>query len=177
MPTSFNAAHVSSSRTAKKRFLITKFNSPEVLFKIRCNLSIEGRLINGWLPFIFAKFICDQLQIVRDILLVVDTGTATTTINEFDARQMKVDYSKLTKYQNSLGIGGSAESYLADSCHLYFGEGIESVDVKPVKFLRQSNVEKVDQERYPSLLGMDVLRNYKISFRESKVILERESRS
>ena len=136
-------------------------------------MSIEGRLITGWLPFIYAKFICDQLEIIRDILLVVDTGTATTTINEFDAREMKIDYTKLTKKQNSQGIGGSAESYLADSCHLYFGEGIESVDVKPVKFLSQRNVEKVDQERYPSLLGMDVLRNYKISFTDSKVILEK----
>ena len=136
-------------------------------------MSIESRLITGWLPFIYAKFICDQLQIIRDILLVVDTGTAITTINEFDAREMKIDYAKLTKKQNSLGIGGSTESYLADSCHLYFGEGIESVDVKPVKFLRQRNVEKVDQERYPSLLGMDVLKNYKISFTDSKVILEK----
>ena len=136
-------------------------------------MSIEGRLITGWLPFIYAKFICDQLHINRDILLVVDTGTAITTINEFDAREMKVDYSKLTRNQDSLGIGGSAESYLADSCHLYFGEGIESVDVKPVKFLRQLNVNKADQERYPSLLGMDVLRNYKISFTDSKVILEK----
>jgi hypothetical protein len=88
---------------------------------------------------------------------------------------MKVDYSKLARYQNSLGIGGSAISYLADSCHLYFGEGIESVDVKPVKFLRQSNIATVDQERYPSLLGMEVLKNYKISFSESKVVLERNS--
>ena len=136
-------------------------------------MTIEGRLISGWLPFIYAKFICDQLQVNRDILLVVDTGTAITTINEFDAREMKMDYSKLTKNQDSLGIGGSAESYTADSCHLYFGEGIESVDVKPVKFLRQINVEKADQERYPSLLGMDVLRNYKISFRDSKLILEK----
>jgi len=136
-------------------------------------LTIEGRLISGWLPFIYAKFICDQLQVNRDILLVVDTGTTITTINEFDARQMKIDYSKLTKNQDSLGIGGSAQSYLAESCHLYFGEGIESVDVKPIKFLRQINVEKPDQERYPSLLGMDVLRNYKISFAESKVILEK----
>ena len=123
---------------------------------------------------IYSKFICDKPQVIRDILLVVDTGTAITTINEFDAREMKVDYySKVIKNQSSLGIGGSTESYLADSCHLYFGEGIESVDVKPVKFLRQSNVDKVDQERYLSLLGMDVLRNYKISFSESKVILER----
>jgi len=136
-------------------------------------LTIEGRLISGWLPFIYAKFICDQLQVNRDILLVVDTGTAITTINEFDARELKIDYSKLAKNQDSLGIGGSAESYTADSCHLYFGEGIESVDVKPVKFLRQINVEKADQERYPSLLGMDVLRNYKISFKDSKVILEK----
>ena len=136
-------------------------------------MTIEGRLISGWLPFIYAKFICDQLQVNTDILLVVDTGTAITTINEFDARQMKIDYSKLTKNQDSLGIGGSAESYIADSCHLYFGEGIESVDVKPVKFLKQINVEKADQERYPSLLGMDVLRNYKIRFTESKVILEK----
>jgi len=66
-------------------------------------------------------------------------------------------------------------SYLADSCHLYFGEGIESVDVKPVKFLRQSNIATVDQERYPSPLGMDVLKNHKISFSESKVVLERNS--
>jgi predicted aspartyl protease len=137
------------------------------------SLTIEGRLLPGWLPFIYAKFICDQLDVIRDILLVVDTGTAITTINEFDAREMKVDYSKLTKNQQSLGIGGSAESFIADSCHLYFGEGIESVDVKPVKFLRQSNVDKADQERYPSLLGMDVLRNYRISFTESKVILEK----
>jgi predicted aspartyl protease len=136
-------------------------------------LTIEGRLISGWLPFIYAKFICDQLQVNMDILMVVDTGTAITTINEFDARQMKIDYSKLTRNQDSLGIGGSAESYIADSCHLYFGEGIESVDVKPAKFLRQINVGKADQERYPSLLGMDVLRNYKISFTESKVVLEK----
>lgn len=108
-----------------------------------------------------------------DILLVVDTGTAITTINEFDARQMKIDYSRLTKNQDSLGIGGSAQSYVAESCHLYFGEDIESVDVKPVKFLRQINVDRADQERYPSLLGMDVLRNYKIRFTESKVILEK----
>jgi predicted aspartyl protease len=136
-------------------------------------LTIEGRLISGWLPFIYAKFICDQLHVNRDILLVVDTGTAITTINEFDARAMKIDYSKLTKNQDSLGIGGSAESYIADSCHLYFGEGIESIDVKPVKFLRQLNVDRADQERYPSLLGMDVLRNYKIIFTDSKVILEK----
>jgi len=129
--------------------------------------------VSGWLPFIYAKFICDQLQVNMDILLVVDTGTAITTINEFDARQMKIDYSKLTRKQDSLGIGGSAESYVADSCHLYFGEGIESVDVTPVKFLRQLNVDKADQERYPSLLGMDVLINYRISFTESKVILEK----
>ena len=127
------------------------------------------------MPFIYAKFICDQLDVNIDILLVVDTGTAITTINEFDARQMKIDYSKLARNQDSLGIGGSAESYIADSCHLYFGEGIESVDVKPVKFLRQIGVTKADQERYPSLLGMDVLRNYKISFTESKVILQRIS--
>ena len=136
-------------------------------------MSIEGRLIVGWLPFIFAKFICDQLEVIRDILLVVDTGTAITTINEFDARQMKVDYSNLTKYQNSLGLGSSARSYLAGSRHLYFGEGTGSVDIKPVKFLRQSNIAKVDQERYPSLLGMDVLRNYRISFTESKVNFDR----
>ena len=136
-------------------------------------MTIEGRIISGWLPFIFAKFICDQLQVNKDILLVVDTGTAITTINEFDARQMKIDYSKLTKNQDSLGIGGSVESYLANSCQLYFGEGIESIDVKPVRFLRQISVEKADQERYPSLLGMDILKNYKIRFTESKVILEK----
>jgi hypothetical protein len=49
------------------------------------------------------------------------------------------------------------------------------VDVKPVKFLRL-HVEQADQERYPSLLGMDVLRHYKISFTDSKVILERATK-
>lgn len=105
--------------------------------------------------------------------MVVDTGTATTTINEFDARQMKIDYAKLTKNEDLLGIGGSVESFTADSCHLYFGEGIESVDIKPVKFLRQLDVKNPDQQRYPSLLGMDMLKNYKISFTDSKVILEK----
>jgi predicted aspartyl protease len=136
-------------------------------------LKIVGKLIPGWLPFIYVKFICDQLGINKDILMVVDTGTAITTINEFDAREMKIDYSKLKKNQDSLGIGGQAKSYFADSCHLYFGEGIESVDVQPVRFLKQSTVENAIQERYPSLLGMDVLKNYKISFTKSKVILER----
>jgi predicted aspartyl protease len=136
-------------------------------------LKIVGKLIPGWLPFIYVKFICDQLGINKDILMVVDTGTTITTINEFDAREMKIDYSKLKKNQDSLGIGGQAKSYFADSCHLYFGEGIESVDVQPVRFLKQSSVESAIQERYPSLLGMDVLKNYKISFTKSKVILER----
>jgi predicted aspartyl protease len=136
-------------------------------------LKIVGKLIPGWLPFIYVKFICDQLGINKDILMVVDTGTNITTINEFDAREMKIDYSKLKKNQDSLGIGGQAKSYFADSCHLYFGEGIESVDVQPVRFLKQSSVENAIQEQYPSLLGMDVLKNYKISFTKSKVILER----
>jgi predicted aspartyl protease len=136
-------------------------------------LKIVGKLIPGWLPFIYVKFICDQLGINKDILMVVDTGTTITTINEFDAREMKIDYSKLKKNQDSLGIGGQAKSYFADSCHLYFGEGIESVDVQPVRFLKQSSVENAIQEQYPSLLGMDVLKNYKISFTKSKVILER----
>jgi predicted aspartyl protease len=136
-------------------------------------LKIVGKLIPGWLPFIYVKFICDQLGINKDILMVVDTGTTITTINEFNAREMKIDYSKLKKNQDSLGIGGQAKSYFADSCHLYFGEGIESVDVQPVRFLKQSSVENAIQEQYPSLLGMDVLKNYKISFTKSKVILER----
>jgi predicted aspartyl protease len=136
-------------------------------------LKIVGKLIPEWLPFIYVKFICDQLGINKDILMVVDTGTTITTINEFDAREMKIDYSKLKKNQDSLGIGGQAKSYFADSCHLYFGEGIESVDVQPVRFLKQSSVENAIQEQYPSLLGMDVLKNYKISFTKSKVILER----
>ena len=137
------------------------------------DLSIEGRFISGWLPFITVKFICDELEINKDILLVVDTGTTITTINEFDARQMKIDYAKLQRNPDSLGIGGRVESYLANSCHLYFGEGIESVDVMPVKFLRQTHIENADQERYPSLLGMDVLKDYKISFPDGKVILEK----
>jgi predicted aspartyl protease len=136
-------------------------------------LSIEGRLIKGWLPFIYVKFICDQLEVNKDILMVVDTGTAITTINEFDARGMNVDYSRLARIQNSLGIGGQAEAYLAGSCHLYFGEGIESVDIRPVKFLKQSGIKKASQEMYPSLLGMDVLKNYEISFTESTVILKK----
>ena len=136
-------------------------------------MSIVGRLIKGWLPFIYVKFICDQLKVNKDILMVVDTGTAITTINEFDARGMNVDYSRLARIQNSLGIGGQAEAYLAESCHLYFGEGIESADVKPVKFLRQSGIEKASQEMYPSLLGMDVLKNFEISFSESTVILRK----
>lgn len=136
------------------------------------DLKIVGKLIPGWLPFIYVKFICDRLDIIRDILMVVDTGTAITTINEFDARGMKIDYSKLEKKQDSLGIGGQTETYFADSCHLYFGEGIESVDVQPTKFLKQSSVQDVLQERYPSLLGMDVLKHYRISFTESEVILE-----
>jgi predicted aspartyl protease len=105
--------------------------------------------------------------------MVVDTGTTITTINEFDARGMNVDYSRLARIQNSLGIGGQAEAYLAGSCHLYFGEGIESVDIRPVKFLKQSGIKKASQEMYPSLLGMDVLKNYEISFTESTVILKK----
>ncbi|MGH9992491.1 MAG: hypothetical protein ACREBU_14835, partial [Nitrososphaera sp.] len=64
-------------------------------------MKIVGQLIPGWLPFIYVKFICDQLGINKDILMVVDTGTAITTINEFDAREMKIDYSKLKKNQDS----------------------------------------------------------------------------
>ena len=104
--------------------------------------------------------------------MIVDTGTSITTINEFDARGMNVDYSKLKKNNDSLGIGGQVKSYFAETCHLYFGEGIRSIDVKPVKFLRQSDVKHALQERYPSLLGMDVLKNYKIRFTKTRVILE-----
>lgn len=114
------------------------------------------------------------------IEFILDTGSSKTIINDKDALRLNVDYAHLesseTKYY---GLGGTeVESFILPNCRISFTDEIGRScpeDLEYVIVLRHKLGTKRDKEtigNYPSLLGLDILRKYKITFANFNVTLE-----
>jgi predicted aspartyl protease len=132
---------------------------------------IEGYNGDGDLTFVTAYLICRRPRIEVPIRLYVDTGASRTIVNTLDAEKIGINYSRLDKSPYQLtGMGGSLDAYFLYDCTLIFGENeiIEDLDHILVAKPPQNAIAYLS-----SLLGLDVLRKYRISFTDEKVILER----
>lgn len=109
----------------------------------------------------------------------IDSGASRTVIADADAQRIDIDYSRLSKApENAIGIGGEVDIYTMSDCMLIF-EFKDSVFVEypdTISVLKSPTKTKKQREHakaLPSLLGLDVLHNYSITFTPKSVILER----
>ena len=52
-------------------------------------------------PFVCATLLCPDLSIEKEVQFAIDTGSQDSVIMPVDAWQMKIDYGRLQKPENS----------------------------------------------------------------------------
>lgn len=114
---------------------------------------------------------------------LIDTGASRTLIFDLDAENLGIDYSELKRSPNPIrGIGAeNVPVYELGYSELVFKQGnssfVEGLNILVVKHDYTTEIEKKQVMELPSIIGMDMLINYKISYRKtgikSVVILER----
>jgi len=135
---------------------------------------IEGHYGDGDLSFVTAYLISEKPKIEGSIRLYVDTGASRTIVNSFDAEKIRINYNKLKKYPYPVsGISGPIKPYYIEDCILIFGENQIKEYLDQVLVIPPQQDENSKIIHPPSVVGLDVLRKYRISFTEEKVILER----
>ncbi|MGA2628310.1 MAG: aspartyl protease family protein [Candidatus Bathyarchaeia archaeon] len=144
-------------------------------------MKIIGRLGERNLGNVTAILYAPTAHINTPIRFYVDTGASATTICDRDAQRARVDYSHLRKVKAGIrGIGGDIDAYILPHCWIIFefskenSTHIEYLDnVVIMKHKQHTNADHQRVRAIPSLLGLDVLRKYTVSFSNNHVILEK----
>lgn len=131
------------------------------------------------LGFVAAVLIAPSQNINAVIRFYIDTGASRTVIADRDAQRIGIDYSSLIRApERMLGIGGEVDAYLLPDCMLVFefdnSAFVEYLDdIMVIRSDWRTEEERRKVKQVPSLLGLDVLENYSVSFTDDSVILER----
>jgi hypothetical protein len=146
-------------------------------------IRIQGVAVKGQHCNVTALFVCDHLKINTPLKFILDTGSVHTTLPESTANNLGIDLSKLESQKVSItGIGGSPQGYRLAGVRLIFN----ATDGKPIEeklpfiIIMKTPPPRNEQERkametVPNLLGLDVIRRFKIRFERHMAYLERES--
>lgn len=140
-------------------------------------MRIEGGIGKGELGFVTAQLVCPTFNIDAPVRFFVDTGASRTAVSDRDAIRIGVDYSKLRKEPNGVeAVGGSVDAYLLPRSillfrfrHSAYAEYLDQLEV----LKHGSNVKKDLIQRIPSVLGLDVLRNYSVKVTRDRVTIEK----
>jgi Aspartyl protease len=142
-------------------------------------LEIKGQLYRPYDVYIIIAFFKSHAY-SGPIEFVVDTGCSKTTINDKDAKRLGINYKQLDPTKDDYhGMGGTDVVFFSiPKCRLSFTdeegkqypEDLDTVLVS--KHKSKSNRQKEIMATFPSLVGLDVLKNYKIHFTNFTVTLE-----
>lgn len=135
-------------------------------------MRITGGIGFGGLGYITAYLTVPSLGIEGTVRFFVDTGASQTTLSDIDADRLGIDYTKLTRAkQPTIGINGKIFPFVMDDCWLSFRFN-NSLHIEFVDAIQVLECDKALPPR-PSLLGLDVLKRYCISFEKDQIILEK----
>ena len=112
------------------------------------------------------------------IPLVVDTGTSHTTLNPKGAYDLGISSTVMgmLSTEGAITATGTGQYALLHDCTLEFLTSTEQRHSESVKVIHVSKLPLTsDSHKVPSLLGMDVLQHYKISFPDNHVLLEKDT--
>lgn len=142
-------------------------------------MRIVGEIDEHNRGFVQSNFFSSKYDSELQVDFLVDTGAPMTMILDLDARKLGVDYDELNPAKPVSGISGDdVESRHLGFCELVFGTDrtfiVEKLDdVLVLRHKYTTPFEEAKAMELPSLLGMDILKNYKISFENRNIILDR----
>jgi hypothetical protein len=126
-------------------------------------------------PFL-QKSLAQKYIIVR---FVVDTGATITCIGMKDALKNNINILTFEKIEDPiLGIGGNMDTFRLQNCQMFFQTNIgdnnyHTEPIEEIRFFYEPNLYNKNYRPLPSLLGIDILQRFKISFNEDYVFLEK----
>lgn len=141
-------------------------------------MRIEGCLEKGGIFYVLAYLQSDRFNINEIVKLVVDTGSRFTLINSRDAQRIKVNYDELQPYEQVHGLGASLDTCkLKDNTLILRGHDPGFI-TEHLEFIPVAKPPPLPQHEYvlnaPSMLGLDILKKYTISFPSyNRILLER----
>jgi hypothetical protein len=112
------------------------------------------------------------------IPLVVDTGTSHTTLNPKGSHDLGITSAVIgiLSTEGAITATGTGQYALLHDCTLQFLTSTEQTHPETVKVIHVSKLPLTsDNDKVPSLLGMDVLQHYTISFPDNRVLLEKDT--
>ena len=143
-------------------------------------MKIRGYYGKNRLGFVNCQIICKDPPFALPIRLVVDTGSSGTVIADRDAGRLNLDYTKLEGPYNVLGIGGvNVRAYTLKGINIVFRDSESSYyvetlpEIKVLRHRAKTRKERISIRRIPSLLGLDILKKYKVRFNKNGVIIEK----
>jgi len=114
------------------------------------------------------------------IRFVVDTGASMTSIGMIDSIRNGINIFNFEKSDIIIsGIGGNLEAYILPDCDLMFltndnnEDNVHIEELDRIQMFHEPNIYKDGYIEVPSVLGIDILEKFKISFENDTVILEK----
>lgn len=110
-------------------------------------------------PFVRGIVRFPRLGLIRRVDFLVDTGCGVTTILPRDSSAMGLDFDMLRESGVAVGIGGTQIEY-NEEAEISFFHGVNLVT-----YLKEIDISPVTgyNTRLPSLLGMDVIRHWRMT--------------
>ena len=131
---------------------------------------IRGEIDQRGRPYVAAFVYFRRLGMGHTINFLVDTGATSTSIHPRDGRDAKLPYDRLLHPRSISGVGGQA-TYYHEPAIVYF---IDEPQVH-LYFMDVAIAEPTGANRnLSSLLGRDVLNNWKMTYAPMHQTLEFE---
>jgi hypothetical protein len=143
-------------------------------------LRILGRRGRGNIFYVYININSPALDKSAFVRFVVDTGAAITSMSRKDTITNDINIFEFEKMDDiTYGVGGKLESYILPKCKITFltDDGDDVGHIGELDFIQMFHEPKIYEDGYnpvPSLLGIDILEKFKISFKDDIVILEKE---
>lgn len=138
------------------------------------SLRIEGFIGPHLHAYVRAIFVCAKPEITGPIILLVDSGATVTTLLEGDAERFGINFRKLKKSKIPVQVGGGIMyPYMLEDVALIFRTTNEKPHVERLRAIDVIKPTRTGTRPEFSLLGVDVLSRFKMTYNKDYIILEK----
>jgi hypothetical protein len=134
-------------------------------------MKIEGFIGSGGHAYVMTYLLCNRLEIAGPTAFLINLGASTTTLLEGDVDRLHIDVNKLQKSDLPVTVcGGVIYPYRSPPIELKFlttDRKIQTEELGSIDILNPN--ESKDRPTF-SLLGLDLLKRYKLIYDKGKSI-------
>jgi len=134
-------------------------------------LKIKGFLGSTGHAYVTTLLTCERLRITGPIAFLVDLGATTTTLLEGDVQRLHIDVNGLQKSDLPVTVcGGIIYPYKSPPVVLRFLTTDRKIQKEELQSIDILDPNKSNDRPAFSLLGLDVLKRYKVIYDKGKGI-------